>query len=171
MTQRMASEIFDLPEPLGPTMAVMSSPNRISVLSGKDLKPCTSKDLRTTCVTSNIYIESAYYTGNPAQLQEIFPEMANSAQFSFGHAEIACISRSCGNPSAHRLKFHNPAKSPPLPPRNPPSEHGTVSPVIQFPDCLTQFVKFLRQSTEMPINSFHKKIDTRYTTFRGDQND
>ena len=32
MTHRMASEIFDFPEPLGPTMAVMSSPNRISVI-------------------------------------------------------------------------------------------------------------------------------------------
>ena len=39
MTQRMASEMLDLPEPLGPTMAVMSSPKVSTVLSGKDLKP------------------------------------------------------------------------------------------------------------------------------------
>ena len=48
MTQRMASEILDFPEPLGPTMAVMSSPKRIRVLSGKDLKPCNSNDFRYT---------------------------------------------------------------------------------------------------------------------------
>ena len=52
MTQRMASEIFDLPEPLGPTMAVISSPKRISVLSGKDLKPCNSNDFRYTVISS-----------------------------------------------------------------------------------------------------------------------
>ena len=42
------SEIFDFPEPLGPTMAVISAPKRITVLSGKDLKPCNSKDFRYT---------------------------------------------------------------------------------------------------------------------------
>ena len=39
MTQLIASEIFDLPLPLGPTMDVMSLPNCSTVLSGKDLKP------------------------------------------------------------------------------------------------------------------------------------
>ena len=39
MTQRMASEMFDLPEPFGPTMAVMSFSNVRRVLSAKDLKP------------------------------------------------------------------------------------------------------------------------------------
>ena len=39
MTQRMASEMFDLPEPFGPTMAVISSPKLRTVLSGKDLNP------------------------------------------------------------------------------------------------------------------------------------
>ena len=39
MTQRMASEIFDLPEPFGPTMAVMSFSKLRRVLSAKDLKP------------------------------------------------------------------------------------------------------------------------------------
>ena len=39
-TQEMASEIFDLPQPLGPTMAVMPSPwKRRSVRSQNDLKP------------------------------------------------------------------------------------------------------------------------------------
>ena len=39
MTQRMASEMLDLPEPLGPTMAVMSSPKFSVVSSGNDLNP------------------------------------------------------------------------------------------------------------------------------------
>ena len=42
MTQRMASEIFDLPEPFGPTMAVISRSKVRRVFSGKDLKPCIS---------------------------------------------------------------------------------------------------------------------------------
>ena len=46
MTQRMASEILDLPEPLGPTMAVMSSPKVSTVLSGNDLNPWISKAFR-----------------------------------------------------------------------------------------------------------------------------
>ena len=46
MTQRMASEIFDLPLPLGPTIAVMSCPKVTTVLSGKDLKPCSSSCFR-----------------------------------------------------------------------------------------------------------------------------
>ena len=46
MTQRMASEILDFPDPLGPTMAVMSSPKVRTVLSGKDLNPWISSALR-----------------------------------------------------------------------------------------------------------------------------
>ena len=42
MTQQMASEMLDLPDPLGPTTAVMSSPKWSTVLSGKDLKPWIS---------------------------------------------------------------------------------------------------------------------------------
>ena len=42
-TQFMASLRFDFPHPLGPTTAAMPEPlNRISVLSAKDLKPCSS---------------------------------------------------------------------------------------------------------------------------------
>ena len=46
-TQRMASDILDLPEPFGPTIAVMPPRNLISVLSGNDLKPCKIRLLRT----------------------------------------------------------------------------------------------------------------------------
>ena len=46
ITQSMASEILDFPEPFGPTMAVMSLRNSSLVLSGKDLNPCISSALR-----------------------------------------------------------------------------------------------------------------------------
>ena len=39
MTQRMASEMLDLPEPLGPTMAVMSSPKFSDRLVRKGFEP------------------------------------------------------------------------------------------------------------------------------------
>ena len=39
MTQITASEMLDLPEPFGPTMAVISFSNVSRVLSAKDLKP------------------------------------------------------------------------------------------------------------------------------------
>ena len=42
MTQRIASEMFDLPEPLGPTIAVISFSNVSRVFSAKDLKPWIS---------------------------------------------------------------------------------------------------------------------------------
>ena len=45
-TQRMESEMFDLPEPFGPTTPVMPSPISIFVLSGKDLKPWISSSFR-----------------------------------------------------------------------------------------------------------------------------
>ena len=45
-TQRMESEILDLPEPLGPTTPVMPLPMVILVRSGKDLKPWISSSFR-----------------------------------------------------------------------------------------------------------------------------
>ena len=55
MTQRMASEIFDFPLPLGPTMAVMSSPKESTVLSGKDLNPWISSAFKYKVCTSPCY--------------------------------------------------------------------------------------------------------------------
>ena len=46
MTQSMASEIFDFPEPFGPTMAVMSRSKVSRVRSGKLLKPWISNAFR-----------------------------------------------------------------------------------------------------------------------------
>ena len=46
-TQRMASEILLLPEPLGPTTAVMPWPILTLVRSGKLLKPCISSSFNT----------------------------------------------------------------------------------------------------------------------------
>lgn len=42
-TQRIASVILDLPDPLGPTMTVVPASKVITVFSGKDLKPCSSR--------------------------------------------------------------------------------------------------------------------------------
>ena len=70
MTQQIASEILDLPEPLGPTMAVMLSPKFRTVLSGKDLKPWISSAFR--------------YTGPPLSSQ-IFSKRcgATASRFSY----------------------------------------------------------------------------------------
>src|ERR1700690_4015785 len=45
-TQRKESAIFDLPEPLGPTIAVMPPANSKTVRVAKVLYPCNSRDLR-----------------------------------------------------------------------------------------------------------------------------
>ncbi len=45
-TQRMASDTLDLPQPLGPTMAVTPGWKFRLVLSANDLKPKTVKFLR-----------------------------------------------------------------------------------------------------------------------------
>lgn len=47
ITQRMASEIFDLPEPFGPTTAVMPRSIVMRVLSGNDLNPWISSAFKT----------------------------------------------------------------------------------------------------------------------------
>ena len=44
ITHLMASTIFDLPQPFGPTIPVIGLSSRIRVLSAKDLKPFISKD-------------------------------------------------------------------------------------------------------------------------------
>ena len=47
-TQAMASTTLDLPEPFGPTTAVMPGSNRRVVAEAKDLKPFKVSDLRCT---------------------------------------------------------------------------------------------------------------------------
>jgi hypothetical protein len=49
MTQRMASTMFDLPHPFGPTMVVTPGSNVSVVSSAKLLKPCSSSLLRYMC--------------------------------------------------------------------------------------------------------------------------
>src|ERR1700742_777001 len=44
ITQRIASTMFDLPQPLGPTTPVIGLSNMIWVLSAKDLNPFISND-------------------------------------------------------------------------------------------------------------------------------
>ncbi len=54
-TQLMASLMFDLPQPLGPTMAAMPSPlKRSSVRSQNDLNPCSS----TVSVSAKLHLAS-----------------------------------------------------------------------------------------------------------------
>ena len=48
-TQRIESEMFDLPEPLGPTTTVRPGSNCRLVRSAKDLKPLSVSDFRYTC--------------------------------------------------------------------------------------------------------------------------
>src|SRR6266498_1114206 len=45
-TQRNASAMFDLPEPFGPTMAVMPPANSKVLFDANVLYPCNSRDLR-----------------------------------------------------------------------------------------------------------------------------
>src|SRR3990172_1194170 len=47
-TQRSASAMLDLPDPFGPTMAVMPWPNSNRVREAKLLKPCRSSRFRYT---------------------------------------------------------------------------------------------------------------------------
>src|SRR5580704_14056812 len=46
--QRMPSEILDLPQPFGPTTAVIPGSNSTRVLSAKDLNPTISKRFNRT---------------------------------------------------------------------------------------------------------------------------
>src|SRR4051812_3412867 len=48
--QRTASEILDLPQPLGPTTAVIPGSNSTRVLSAKDLNPTISRRFNRTTV-------------------------------------------------------------------------------------------------------------------------
>src|SRR5258708_39941705 len=66
-TQRTASDTLDLPQPLGPTMAVMPGRKLSEVLSAKDLNPRTVRFLR-------------YITGNEVNLNTI-PETSLNPQY------------------------------------------------------------------------------------------
>ena len=55
-THKIASEIFDFPLPLGPTIAVMGLSKFNFILSLKDLKPCISTDFNPTATPLFQYI-------------------------------------------------------------------------------------------------------------------
>ena len=55
-TQRIASEIFDFPLPLGPMITVAPLPNSSLVLSGKDLNPCISIDFKYKRLSSLSFV-------------------------------------------------------------------------------------------------------------------
>ena len=76
MTHRIASEIFDFPLPLGPTMAVIASPKVSTVLSGKDLNPWISKAFKYNGCTSiaqsaHEYKLTIYYSNSNTGIQEL----------------------------------------------------------------------------------------------------
>ena len=80
MTHRMASDRLDLPEPLGPTMAVMASPKDKTVLSGKDLNPWISSAFKYKPDTSLRFLHSgnksvviSNYTKRAGFLQTLLP--------------------------------------------------------------------------------------------------
>ena len=59
-TQRIASEILLLPEPLGPITVVIPGINSNFVLSAKDLNPCNSNLFKY--IINHLKISSKYYT-------------------------------------------------------------------------------------------------------------
>ena len=64
-TQRTASPILLLPLPLGPTTAVRPLSNVSLILSGKDLKPCNSRDCRYIAL-SHLFLEHFGSTASSA---------------------------------------------------------------------------------------------------------
>src|SRR3989344_4673661 len=58
-TQRKASVAFDLPEPFGPTMAVIGDSKSKSVFLAKDLKPESSRRRRRIGLFSPFFYEQA----------------------------------------------------------------------------------------------------------------
>src|SRR5436190_12622055 len=88
-TQRIASDTFDLPHPLGPTMAVTPGRKLSEVLSANDLKPRTVKFLRYMifvynklntpfCKVQNHYIKGSVHCRSTTCGEE---PRANSADY------------------------------------------------------------------------------------------
>ncbi len=78
ITQRIASIIFDLPEPLGPTIPVIPGINSIIVLSAKDLKPLISSDLSFITYFSSNNFSAARAAAFSASLIDLPVPRANS---------------------------------------------------------------------------------------------
>src|SRR3954454_16765669 len=66
-TQAMASTTLDLPEPLGPTTAVMPGSNRRVVAEAKDLKPFRVSDLRCTQAPDVVRRRGRQGSSSPAE--------------------------------------------------------------------------------------------------------
>src|SRR3990172_9204818 len=98
-TQRKASAMFDLPEPFGPTMAVIPSANSKRVREAKVLYPCSSRDLRRSGIESYfverffiiLFVKLRSTPGFPAQREQ------PSAP------QLACWSLLPGHRSCHLL--------------------------------------------------------------------
>src|SRR3954454_5351477 len=59
-TQAIASTTLDLPEPFGPTTAVMPGSNRRVVAEAKDLKPFRVNDFRCTQAPTGVRLADRY---------------------------------------------------------------------------------------------------------------
>ena len=58
-TQRIASLIFDLPEPLGPMIATTPPSNFSETLSAKDLNPCASTWINFILISFFLYLQTS----------------------------------------------------------------------------------------------------------------
>ena len=96
MTQRIASTILDLPQPLGPTMPVMGWSNITWVLSAKDLNPLISKDFKRNvlkfCGDSKFRqfarLSRFYYIGNP-KCEYLNPKVCRKLKYQCQKCKIA----------------------------------------------------------------------------------
>ena len=93
-TQRMASDIFDFPLPLGPTTIVAPSLKLSTVLSGNDLKPRSSSDLIFNFQTVRFFCFVARHMPRKALPQSNYAACAHD------------IKRADNRKFAHRAAMH-----------------------------------------------------------------
>lgn len=91
-TQRMASTRLDLPEPLGPTIAVIPLLKSSRVLSGKDLKPWISRDFRYNATPPQKFFHIQFIVSTPGELFNILKkEKSRIAKKRSGHGDILVL--------------------------------------------------------------------------------
>src|SRR5690349_1011982 len=72
-TQRRESAMFDFPEPLGPTIAVIPPANSKVVLDAKVLYPCSSSDFRRRGMCD---LSDSIYRKGPVLQEQFAPQYA-----------------------------------------------------------------------------------------------
>ena len=71
-THRIESEMFDFPEPLGPTMTVRPGSNVIWARSANDLNPLSVRDLRYTVPRLHVLLVQNHAVGGVTHAVERF---------------------------------------------------------------------------------------------------